>query len=329
MIKEETRINCLNQWLRAYFIPNRMEPISGDASFRRYYRIFLCDTSFIAVDSPPEKENNLAFVSIAKRFLKEKLNVPDIIAANLEQGFLLLSDFGDDQLLDIINEQNVDGYYEAAIENLRRLQYCQDFTPWQLPVFDRQLLMDELYRFHEWYLVKHLKLNLSSQDLKLLHHTYELLVTYAIRQPMVCVHRDYHSKNLMILPNNALGILDFQDAVYGPISYDVVSLLKDCYITWPQERVAGWLMQFWKNNLSDCQRKSISLAEFTQFFDWMGLQRHLKVLGIFARLYYRDQKESYLQYLPRILDDYVSLVCDRYSEFNSFKRFLRERVLIS
>jgi N-acetylmuramate 1-kinase len=326
MIKADMRINALLQWLKDYSPHVRIEPIPNDASFRRYYRVFAQDNSLIAVDSPPEVQNNQAFVHIAQAFLQAKLPVPQVLRVDFDAGFLLLSDLGDLQLLNVINTSNMDYYYQAAMANLARLQRCQNFRSWQLPIFDSEMLLQELYYFHEWYLITHLKLELSLQEMTILQQAYELLLFEILRQPKVCVHKDYHSKNLMVLPDNRLGILDFQDALWGPVSYDVVSLLKDCYVNWQEERITHWLEQFWHNYLGKSEKAALSLAQFQRDFDWMCLQRHLKIIGIFARLYHRDQKTNYSQYIPRLLQS-VIWVCERYREFSPLKKFLQERVI--
>lgn len=311
----------LLQWVQQTTPVTSFVAIPGDASFRHYYRIISGDKTFIAVDAPPEHENNIAFVAISRSWSILGLHVPTILAVDFEQGFLLLNDLGNKQLLQVLNDSNVHAYYGIALESLATLQSCESIEGWQLPAFNEDLLLEELSRFHHWYLASHLGMQISHQEQNLLHETYQLLIKSAVEQPKVCVHRDYHSRNLMVLEGNELGILDFQDAVIGPITYDLVSLVRDCYIDWPTQQVYAWVRQFWlQSNVRTNE------TEFIRWFDLMGMQRHLKVLGIFARLYRRDQKSLYLQEIPRILN-YILFVCERYPECKAFAHFLHTRVL--
>ncbi|MBA2655212.1 MAG: phosphotransferase [Gammaproteobacteria bacterium] len=319
-----TPAEALSTWVKQHKNYTQITPIPGDASSRHYFRVTEKDATYIAVYAPPASENNEAFVEVAKRFLKQGLNVPEVLQVNYREGFLLLSDLGDTQLLKVLNHTNVKDHYSKALEDLIKLQGCRNFSTWQLPHFDSRLLSEELSRFDEWYLDKHLAITLSESEHAMLKRVYDLLIEQAEGQPQVCVHRDYHSRNLMLLPNNEIGILDFQDAVLGPITYDLVSLLRDCYIKWPPEQVYEWVEEFWQV-LHAKQMISVSLSQFITWFDWMGLQRHLKVLGIFARLYRRDNKTIYLCDMPLVLE-YVLFVCDKYSEFTALKEFLLKRV---
>lgn len=311
----------LKQWIRQHKEFSELTPIPGDAGQRKYYRVQGKDSSLIAVDAPPQTENNVGFVSIAKAFANQGLNVPEIVAFNYDLGYLLLSDLGNTLLLQVINDQNVDAYYNQAFVDLMKVQRCADFESYTLPIYDRARLQEELTRFHEWYLMRHLKLELTSPEMEMLAGTYDLLIDCAIKQPMVCVHRDFHSRNLMLLQDSSFGVIDFQDAVMGPNTYDLVSLLRDCYLKWPQQKVQSWIEQFWQT-----VRPKQGYAQFSVDVDWMGLQRHIKVLGTFARLFHRDNKANYLQDIPRILR-YVMEVVDNYPEFNAFQNFLTARVL--
>lgn len=316
--------NKLKEWLSSYVNVTHFLPIPGDASARHYFRVTTNSDSFIAVVAPPQTENNSGFVAIAQSLKRQGLIVPDVHHVDYDHGYLLLSDLGDSQLLKVLNEQNVQRYYQQALEELLKLQTCTEFGHYQPPHFSHELLFEELKRFDDWYLTRHLGIELTSAEVKLLHDTYAILIEHAVAQPQVFVHRDYHSRNIMVV-NDGLGLLDFQDGVIGPLSYDLVSLLRDCYIKWPTEQTYQWVTEFWQL-LPQQYKTQTSLAEFIQFFDWMGLQRHLKVLGIFARLYQRDGKHIYLADIPRILE-YVLHVCDQYQPLQEFKNFLKTRVL--
>lgn len=325
MIHSERR-NALYAWIEKNIQSTHIEPIPGDASARHYFRVYVGEKSYIAVDSPPSQENNKAFVHIANTFLTYGLRVPEVLKVDFNEGFLWLSDLGNDQLLKILTATNVEQFYSKAMEELIKIQGCTVIEDWQLPSFDSQLLLTELHRFNDWFLTQHLNLELSLTDEEMLTDTYQLLIASATIQPQVCVHRDYHSRNLMLLANNELGILDFQDAVIGPITYDLVSLVKDCYIQWSEQQVYRWVEQFWLLLEKKTREQCGSFNHFIKWFDWMGLQRHLKVLGIFARLYLRDGKKSYLQDIPRILT-YILSVCEKYIEFQPLKELIITRVL--
>jgi|688.fasta_scaffold262045_2 aminoglycoside/choline kinase family phosphotransferase len=324
-INKSQREQSLYAWLKSQVNFSHVELIPGDASTRRYFRVYLDHRSLIAVDAPSQ-ESNEAFVCIARAFLKAGLFVPEIIGLNLQEGFFLLSDLGDIQLFTILTEQNVQYFYEKAIQSILRLQPVQTIPGYQLPLFDHNLLLRELSLFRDWYLVKSLRLVLNSQEEQLLARVFELLIDSAASQPHVCVHRDFHSRNLMVLPDEQLGILDFQDAVMGPITYDLVSLIRDCYIQWPPVVVDRWLSDYWQLLTKKDQMRCGSVTQFGRLFDFMGLQRHLKVLGIFSRLYLRDGKDNYLKEIPRILQ-YVLFVCDKYHELTQLKHFITTRVL--
>jgi aminoglycoside/choline kinase family phosphotransferase len=326
MLINEARHHALRKWVQNYIPSEEIIPIPGDASFRRYFRVFCLDCNYIAVDSPPHTENNIAFVAIAKAFFKRGLLVPEVLQVDFNQGFLLLSDLGDQQLLPALHENTVDQYYSSAMQEIIKLQPCRSFDGWQLPLFTKSLLLEELSRFQEWYLTHYLRLELSANERSMLNGIYTKLIHSATLQPKVCVHRDFHSRNLMLMTGNRMGILDFQDAVKGPVTYDLVSLLKDCYINWPVEKIQGWVKDFHACLKPACVLNLPSLDQFMQWFDWMGLQRHLKVLGTFARLLKRDGKSNYVKDMPRVLK-YIQIVLDQYPELASLKAFMKERVL--
>lgn len=300
---EFTRLDSLHAWLLS--LPEmkdglELKALYDDASFRRYFRATSGDHSWVVMDAPPDKEPLSDFIRIGVSFFNMGLNVPEILASDEDQGFLLLSDMGDRQLLDIMTEDNIDNVHSAALAPLIVLQAGVLTEPNFLPGYDRELLMAEMNLFRDWYLARHLKAELSNKELESLDTIFSQLALNALEQPKVWVHRDYHSRNLMQTDINSPGILDFQDAVTGPVTYDAVSLLRDCYISWPrdyiEERALGFhelLMQ------SGLLGEDISEQTFMRWFDLMGVQRHLKAIGIFSRLKYRDGKEKYLRDIPR------------------------------
>lgn len=332
----EDSVNQKNEALQAWLsvvAPSEVrscEPISGDASFRRYYRVRCADLNAIAVDAPPATENNQAFAAVDECFLKHGVTVPKIYKIDLKQGFMLISDLGNQDLLSTLNEENADALYKSAMDTLLKIQVCHDFSDWQLPDYDRALLLEELQLFRTWYLGRHRSIKLDKDDEATLDQVFDLLIENALKQPQVCVHRDYHSRNLMVLPEAnpsapGLGVLDFQDAVRGAITYDLASLLKDCYIAWPRERIVHWVRDFFDL----CQvnnRLSADFETFLKWFDWIGVQRHLKVLGIFSRLKHRDGKSRYMEDFPRV-HAYLYEMCACYSELRPIRHFLKPQTL--
>ncbi|MGB6976589.1 MAG: phosphotransferase [Gammaproteobacteria bacterium] len=297
--------------------------LTGDASFRRYFRLTLPNSTLIAVDAPPDKEDSHSFVQVAQAFAQAGLQVPKLLAYDLQQGFLLLSDLGDQLYLPLLNDQTVDVLYQKAIDALFKIQQCP--LP-QAPLYGAELLTREMQLGKEWFLQKHLGLQLNQTEEQLLQTTFAALVQSALAQPQVSVHRDYHSRNLMLLQNGEVGILDFQDAVIGAITYDLVSLLRDCYIAWPQTQVERWVLNYQQRALALGLLTENNPQQFAHWFDWMGLQRHLKCLGIFTRKYYRDHAPGYLADVPRVLQ-YIVAVTQRYPELATFHQFLQTRVL--
>ncbi|WP_251358179.1 aminoglycoside phosphotransferase family protein [Kangiella sp. TOML190] len=291
--------------------------VSGDASFRRYYRIISGDNSWICVDAPPEHENSEQFIKIAS--LLSQVNAPKVIAYDLEQGFMLLSDLGDQLYLPLLNEQSADKLYQAAIQSLIKMQQIDSAKI--LPAYDAKLLNQEMELFREWFLLQHLQLTLSSDENQMLDQLFQWLTDSALEQPQVFVHRDYHSRNIMWLQDQPPGIIDFQDAVQGPISYDLLSLLRDCYIEWPDYQVQAWMDYFIEQ--SDWE---LDKAQFIQWFDWMGLQRHIKVAGIFARLNYRDGKAAYLKDIPLTLR-YIVRQAEKYPQLDEFSDWMQQKIL--
>ncbi len=308
------RIKKLQNWLQTELnIANpQLIAITNDASFRRYFRIIIDGTSHIVMDAPSDKEDCRPFIDIANRLTISGINAPKIIASNLTQGFLLLTDLGSQLYLE--NLDKADTLYKDAINSLVTIQVKTASDG--LPIYDHTLLHNEMNLFTDWLVDKHLKLSLSKIQQTELAACFELLSQSALIQPQVFVHRDYHSRNLMVTSNNNPGILDFQDAVIGPITYDLVSLLRDCYINWPRKQLNEWLEYYYiliyQNNLG----KSIAKNDFLRWFDWMGIQRHLKASGIFARLYHRDGKSGYLKDIPRTLNYIIEVSAD-YPELKS------------
>jgi aminoglycoside/choline kinase family phosphotransferase len=330
------RIAKIKAWLQdeLKFPQFDLVPASSDASFRRYFRVLPmdgtdvlsnADKSLIVMDAPPDKEDTGPFVKVATLLAEIGLNVPLIKQSNLEQGFLLLSDLGSQQYLPVLNEANVQQLYADALQALLTMQ-LKGPGEQDLPPYDYALLMREMELFRQWYLKTHLNLDLSPTEEKLLNDAFEMLAQSALAQPRVCVHRDYHSRNLMITEANNPGILDFQDAVFGPVTYDLVSLLRDCYIAWPSQQVESWALNY-LNQAADAGLFSERDEEqLLRWFDWMGVQRHLKASGIFARLNHRDGKPGYLQDIPRTLS-YVVDVAGRYRELRPLFDFLQHRVI--
>lgn len=295
-------------------------PLAGDASFRRYDRIAVAEKSYVLMDAPPPEIPGV-FAEIAALLEKQGLSVPRVLHQDLGHGFLVLSDLGDRLYLNELNEHTADRLYQDAFDALLEIQ-ARVVAPCGFSAFDRAFLKRQLNIFEEWYLEKHKALPISEEIQALLTPIYEHLFQVIECQPQVFVHRDYHSRNLMILEEGSPGILDFQDAMIGPITYDLVSLLQDCYISWPRERVVDWVesVRVESKHLG-LLKQSTTAAEFLQWFDWTGLQRHLKNLGIFARLYYRDQKSGYLKDIPQLLH-YITETCDRYVELKPLQQFL-------
>lgn len=317
----------LQRWLREHCAINEFDfaPASGDASFRRYFRITPKDgPSLVAMDAPPEKEDCAPFVDVSRRLAETGVHVPAIIEHDLAQGFLLLEDLGNDLYLGQLNDESADRLYGDAIDALLRFQKQGDVQG--LPSYDRELLAREMALFPDWLLQRHLGLQLSDDDWKMLGETFELLIDNALAQPRVLVHRDYHSRNLLVCEPNNPGIIDFQDAVHGPLSYDLVSLLRDCYIRWPLQRVAGWLDDYTREALRLGLLAESQGAQMPTWFDLTGVQRHLKAAGIFARLNHRDGKPGYLADIPRTLG-YIVEAAQRQPPLGRLAELIGQRVL--
>lgn len=303
-----------------------LTPASADASFRRYFRIRQGGESYILMDAPPEKEDCEPFVHISRLLLELGLHVPEILARDSAQGFLLLSDLGSRLYLDELSEANVGRLYGDALGALATLQGCGPVDS-ALPPYDRRLLMFEMSLFTDWLMGTHLQMTLDEAEQCRLQATFEVLVDNALEQPAVCVHRDYHSRNLMVCDRHNPGVLDYQDAVIGPVTYDLVSLLRDCYISWPRRQVEDWALGYFElaQQTGILRQGQVDEVRFLRWFDLMGVQRHLKAAGIFARLNHRDGKPGYLADIPRTLG-YVQQVCADYPELVSLGT-ITERVL--
>lgn len=324
IVPEDLRSLSMLDWLENDLLlsVDHCEPASSDASFRRYFRVKTDGQSFIVMDAPPAKENIAPFIKVAGLLKQAHVNVPTIYQQNITDGFLLLEDFGSQCLLELLSPETADGLYRTALTTLLALQVDRGLAHSDLPHYDEALLERELGVFTEWFLGQSLDMEIPGP---LWDAVRQLLVGSALAQPQVCVHRDYHSRNLMSVKPGVLGVIDFQDAVIGPITYDLVSLLRDCYIDWPQALIDQWLLDHFQQ-LSNAGLVGCDLPQFTRWFDLMGLQRHLKVLGIFSRLHLRDGKSGYLNDIPRTFN-YASSVCGRYPELAEFNHYLQNQVL--
>jgi hypothetical protein len=321
------REHALTQWLTEQIGLRdfRIEPASDDASFRRYFRLTLADgATRIAMDAPPEKEDCVPFLHIAAQLGAVGLHVPMIHAADPAQGFILLEDLGTVHYLDRLNAATADRLYGDALAALAVLQSVGPRDG--LPPYDEALLRREMALFPDWLLGRHLELRLDAAEQARLEECFDLLVASALEQPRVCVHRDYHSRNLLLSGSPSPGILDFQDAVLGPVTYDLVSLLKDCYIAWPLARVQAWALGYFQLAVQSGVLQPSHEVRFLRWFDLMGVQRHLKASGIFARLNHRDGKPGYLADIPRTLG-YIVEVAGRYPELEGLGELIERRVL--
>jgi hypothetical protein len=321
MIHADVRRDALQAWLSRQLngATFSLAPASEDASFRRYFRASLEDgRSFVAMDAPPGKEDCRPFVHVASLLRDAGVHAPQVHAQDLAQGFLLLSDLGTTTYLQALNESSAPRLFADATDALIRFQLAT--RAGELPPYDDALLRRELQLFPDWYIKLHLKKEFSADERSILQKTFDLLVKSALAQPAVYVHRDYIPRNLMVCEPNP-GVLDFQDAVAGPITYDIVCLLRDAFISWPEERVLDWAVRYWEKANKAGLPVDADFGEFWRALEWMGLQRHLKVMGIFARLNYRDGKPKYLADTPRFLG-YARPVVKRYRELAPLGRLL-------
>ncbi len=300
-------------------------PVSGDASFRRYFRLLTQQGSRIVMDAPPEHEDCRPFVQMAQRLQQAGVNVPEVLAWDQANGFMMLTDFGDRSYLEAFKEaqdsQRISALMADAFAMLLRVQ-CMVPVP-DAPRYDRTLLQREVDLFPVWYVQGHLEYAWSADDQAMWQRTVlDTLLPAVERQPVVWVHRDYHSRNLMVTDPNP-GVLDFQDALMGPVTYDAVSLLKDAYFVWEEEQRLDWLVRYWEKARHARIPVASDFGVFYRDFEWMGVQRHLKVIGIFARLARRDGKPGYLQDIPRVAD-YLLETCRRYRELQPLALWLEQ-----
>ena len=319
---QDVRLEQLTQWVHS--LPDWehaiLEPASADASFRRYFRARGTEGTAICMDAPPDKEDVTTFIDITQRLHQAGVHAPQLHAQNLLDGFLLLEDLGSTPYLSRLSAETVKDLYADALSTLMLLQQAEADN---LPLYDDQRLRAEMDLMPQWFLKTHLGLSEHEIPYDLINNTFNALVDSALEQPSVFVHRDYHSRNLMLTPKYNPGVIDYQDAVLGPATYDLVSLLRDCYIVWPQQQVEWWVDCYRKEAILQGVIPPIDQPTFMQWFDLMGVQRHIKVLGIFARLYHRDGKEAYLQDLPLVLS-YVLKIGARHSETHELAQWLLE-----
>jgi aminoglycoside/choline kinase family phosphotransferase len=317
------RLQQLTEWLQHQFPDQDFEitPASADASFRRYFRAaFANGETRVVMDAPPQLEDCRPFLHIGKLFECAGAHVPHVYAQDLERGFLLLSDLGNTTYLQALTADNARELYGVATEALLLIQLSSRVN--ELPHYDEALLRRELDLFPEWYIARHLGVALIDKQRATLETAFRRILDNNLAQPRVYVHRDYHSRNLMFTEPNP-GILDFQDAVYGPITYDLVSLFKDAYIKWDEEQTMDWLIRYWEKARAAGLPVHQDFGEFYRDYEWMGVQRHIKVLGIFARLYHRDGKEAYLNDMPLVFE-YLYRACARYVDLKPLQVLLEE-----
>ncbi|QZP18300.1 phosphotransferase [Methylophilales bacterium] len=314
------RIDLLKDWLsKKLEIDFSISTASSDASFRRYFRVKTVEDSFIVMDAPPQNESIEAFLKIRQILNTVNVNVPDIYDEDDELGFILMQDFGRDTYLDVLNDDNQQRLYSDSIESIIQMQklvkkdLCQIYT--------QKILFDEMTLFIEWYLKKYKKIELTNKENEELLACFEKIIKKVSKQEKFFVHRDYHSRNLMNQKSNNPGILDFQDALEGPVTYDLVSLLKDAYIEWDEEIVLDHVVRYWEKAKINKLIINLEFSTFYKDFECMGIQRHLKILGIFARLSIRDKKNQYLENIP-LVEKYLMDATERYRDFHQLRNFL-------
>ena len=325
----ETREHQLSQWVATQLNlqPSdvQLHSIASDAGFRRYFR-FAEPSAWLAVDAPPQTEDSTQFVALARYLSEHDVSTPAILAADEQQGFLLVEDFGDDLLHGKLNRETVDSLYNQAFEVLADLQACPD-NPALIPRYDLELLHRELLIFSDWFVTRLLGYTLDDTETAMLQNIFDKLESSALTQPQTLVHRDFHSRNLLVRNDNKFGVIDFQGALWGACTYDLVSLLRDCYIRWPASQVKQWALNYRAQAIqSGLLPQDSSETEYLRWFDWIGLQRHIKVLGIFARLHLRDNKHHYLRDLPLVIR-YTLEVAQTYPELTAFINWFSEKLL--
>ena len=325
---DNLRTTSLLTWLASQFSTEKisLDPMSGDAGFRRYFRFHFQGNSYIAVDAPKEYSNNQAFVTVQGILQALDISVPKIIALDLEQGFFCLSDFGDNLLSSNLSPENMQQYYTLALGELIKTLTCERPLLENLPDYDEPFIRIELNIFKDWLLEKHLSINLNINEQAELNACFDYLVAAIIAQPKVFMHRDFHSRNIMLLADGQLGMIDFQDAVYGPVTYDLVSLLRDCYVRWPNELIAPVIELHRQKIQALLPGEELTTEKWQYWFDLTGLQRHLKASGIFARLHHRDDKSGYLADIPLTLS-YIKDVSAQYDKLSFLHELVSKRVI--
>ena len=316
----EKRLALLTEWAKKLYSSSiEIEKASSDASFRSYYRIRSNNDTKIIMDAPPEKEPLSPFLDITKRLSRANINVPEIFELDEDLGFILMSDLGKTKYLDKLNDETVYCLYTDAMDTIHKMQTEVDAS--NLKNFDSKELITEMDLFKDWFLKKHLNHNFDNEGLNNIQECFDSLVKIILEIPTTFVHRDFHSRNLMITDSNNPGVLDYQDALIGPITYDAVSLLKDCYVNWDKKLITEMLSTYYKKIKADYN--NIEFDEFSFWFDVVGLQRHFKAIGIFSRLNYRDNKITFMQDIPRTYK-YVDEVVNKYTELTSVKKMLND-----
>ena len=326
MPHHDARLALIHTWLTQDLglHPQRLEPASNDASFRRYFRAFIDERTLVIMDAPPEKEDVRPYLKVSRLLEGVGVHVPHVHEADTARGLLLLEDLGSTQYLARLNAgDDPERLYGDALSALADIQVRGQDAARELQPYDSAVLMREMALMPEWFCARHLALELSPEEREIIDDAFAFLIAESLAQPSVFVHRDYHSRNLMVLAARNPGIVDFQDALRGPMGYDLVSLLKDCYISWPRDRVERWV-EGYRSTLWVRGSIARNSREFLRGFDMIGVQRHIKVLGIFARLWYRDGKAGYLNDLPLTLD-YVCDACMRYEELAGLAGLLERR----
>lgn len=324
----DARLALIAEWLsrELRLAATRIEPASSDASFRRYFRVFTGEATYIVMDAPPPQENVRPYLEVSRLLESLGIHVPHVHETDAPRGLLLLEDLGNTLYLERFDAgDDPEPLYRDALGALAVIQVRGREASRELPPYDRAALARELALMPEWLLARHLALEPSAAEGELIADTFAFLIREGLAQPAVFVHRDYHSRNLMVVSERNPGVIDFQDALRGPVGYDLVSLLKDCYIAWPRTRVLDWVSGYRARLAAQGGPAGASEAQFLRWFDLIGVQRHIKVLGIFCRLWYRDGKPGYLADLPRVLA-YVRETCAQYAELSALGRFLDERV---
>lgn len=309
---------ALSHWLRQEGLidEGHLQVISGDAGFRKYYRFTLNGTSRLAVDANPDTEKNWQFVDLADQYAAVDVEVPKIFHYDLQQGFLCIEDLGDTLLSEVLKLENLDQFYWLALGEIPKIQQVIGYQSQPLPDYAESLLDMEFEIFTQWLVEHHLQLTLTPSQCAMLKQAFSILSDNFVEQPVVGVHRDFHSRNLLLREDNRIGVIDFQDTVTGPLTYDVVSLLRDCYLRWPDEDIQRLLVRYHLTYCADYPWET-----FKRWFDLTGVQRHIKVCGIFARLHHRDGKPAYLKDIPRVLE-YIVDVAGQYAELNEFVEFI-------